>query len=282
MRITTLIENTKEFSETGLLPEHGLSVHISFQGNNILFDTGASASFAKNAEMLDIDLNSIHSAVLSHHHIDHCGGLPRFLELNKDAKIYLGEPPDGECYFKAFWFLRRYVGLDPSLIKANPERFLYVNDFVEILPDVYLFPKIVKKHPKPKGNKYIYVKRGNEWGLDDFTHELVMAIKENGRLVIFTGCSHNGILNMVDTVKTKFAGIPIKAVIGGFHFVGLPMFNTLAGSRSEVEDIGREVLSRQVECTYTGHCTGQKAFSVLKDVMGEKINPLHTGTIIEI
>lgn len=282
MRITTLIENTKESSETKLLPEYGLSVHIAFQGNNILFDTGSSDAFSKNAEALAIDLSSIHSAVISHHHFDHGGGLPRFLELNKDAKIYLGEAPDGECYFRGLWFLRRPIGLDASLFKANPERFVFVDEFIEILPDVYLFPNILKTYPKPKGNKYMYVKRGAEWRLDDFTHELVLAIKENGRLVIFTGCAHNGMLNMIDTVNTKFAGIPIKAVIGGFHLIGFPMFNTMAGSRSEVEGVGREVLSYQVESTYTGHCTGQKAFGVLKDVMGEQLNPLHTGTIIEI
>jgi len=282
MRITTLIENTQESPESELIPEHGLSVHISFQGNNILFDTGGSDSFSKNAEALGIDLSAVHSAVISHHHIDHGGGLARFLELNKGARIYLGEAPEGECYFKALWFLRRPSGLEASLLEANPERFVSVDEFVEILPDVYLIPDISKTYAKPRGNKYLYVKSGGKWRLDDFAHELVLAIKENDSLVIFTGCSHNGILNTIDAVGKKFAGIPIKAVIGGFHLVGLPMFNTMAGSRSEVESIGRQVLSYPVECAYTGHCTGQKALGVLKEVMGERLKPLHTGMVIEV
>ncbi len=280
MEITILIENTEESSNTELLHEHGLSVHISYQGNNILFDIGASDSYSKNAERLGIDLSSVNAAVISHHHNDHGGGLSRFLELNKEAKIYLADAPDGECYFKALWFLRRYIGLDTSLLEANPERFVFVDEIIEILPDVYLISNIIKTYPKPQGNKYLYVKRDAAWKLDDFTHELVLAIKENDSLVIFTGCAHNGLLNMIDSVNKKFEGIPIEAVIGGFHLIGLPMFNTMAGSKSEVEDIGRKVLTYPVESVYTGHCTGQKAYQVLKNVMGQKLNQLHTGTII--
>jgi 7,8-dihydropterin-6-yl-methyl-4-(beta-D-ribofuranosyl)aminobenzene 5'-phosphate synthase len=54
--------------------------------------------------------------------------------------------------------------------------------------------------------------------LDDFAHEIVMAINDNGKLVIFTGCSHNGILNMIETVTREFEGVQIKAVIGAFIF----------------------------------------------------------------
>jgi len=282
MEITVLVENNEAPYEPELLHEHGLSVHISYQGNNILFDTGTSDKFSKNAEKLGIDLSSVHLAVISHHHYDHGGGLARFFELNKDAKIYLGNTPDGECYFRALWFKRRYIGLEANLIDAMPERFLFVDETVEILPDVYIIPKILKKYPKPKGNRFLYVKNDSEWRLDDFSHELLLVIKENDSLVIFSGCSHNGMLNMIDTVHEEFDGIQIKAVIGGFHLVGLPMFNTMAGSRSEVEDIGRRALTYPVESVYSGHCTGQKAYRVLKNVMGEKLNQLHTGAVIEI
>jgi len=79
-----------------------------------------------------------------------------------------------------------------------------------------------------------------------------------------------------------FEEISIKAIIGGFHLIGLPMFNTMAGSKSEVEDIGKRVPTYPVKTVYSGHCTGQKAYQVLKQVMGEKLDQLHTGTTIEI
>mmetsp|Transcript_1022 Transcript_1022/g.790 ORF Transcript_1022/g.790 Transcript_1022/m.790 type:complete len:86 (+) Transcript_1022:108-365(+) len=74
-----------------------------------------------------------------------------------------------------------------------------------------------------------------------------MVIKENNELVVFTGCSHNGILNMIDTVVNHFKGIPIKAVIGGFHLVGLPMFNTMAESKSKIEGISKKTLNYSIK-----------------------------------
>jgi len=282
MKITVLVENNEAPNEPELLPEHGLSVHISFQGNKILFDAGISDKFSKNAKKLGINLSSVDLAVISHHHYDHGGGLSRFFELNKDAKVFLRYTPDREYYFRAFWFQRRYIGLDTKLFDSMPERFEFVDETAEILPDVYIIPKITQKYSKPKGNRFLYVRRESKWKLDDFSHELILVIKKSDGLVVFSGCSHNGMLNVIDTVNEVFNGSSIKAVIGGFHLVGLPMFNTLAGSKSDVEDIGIRTLTYPIESVYSGHCTGQKAFRILKNVMGEKLTQLHTGAVIDI
>jgi 7,8-dihydropterin-6-yl-methyl-4-(beta-D-ribofuranosyl)aminobenzene 5'-phosphate synthase len=282
MQITTLIENTQSESKDVLTAEHGLSLHISFNKTTILFDTGSSDAFSRNADTLGVDLRTVNAAVLSHHHYDHGGGLPRFLELNSKAKVYLKKPPEGDCYFKAFLCRRRYIGVDRDLFKIHPARFAFIEEFTEILPDVYIFTHIGRAYPKPKGNRYLHTKRDSRWSLDNFAHELIMAIEENGELVIFTGCSHNGLLNMINTVTRKFQGMPVKAVIGGFHLIGLPRHNTIAGSKGEIQDIAREVLSYPVQSLYTGHCTGQKAYTVLKSVLGEKLQHLRTGTVVQI
>ena len=118
--------------------------------------------------------------------------------------------------------------------------------------------------------------------MDDFSHELMLVIREKDGLVIFSGCSHNGMLNMIDTVNKKFAGFPIKAVIGGFHLIGLPPFNSMGDSKAEIGEIGRQTLTYPIDAVYSGHCTGQKAYTVLKDEMSEKLTQLHTGMVIEI
>jgi 7,8-dihydropterin-6-yl-methyl-4-(beta-D-ribofuranosyl)aminobenzene 5'-phosphate synthase len=282
VRITTLIENTLSDSSNDLTAEHGLSFHISVNGKTILFDTGASDVFSQNADKLGVDLSTVNAAVLSHHHYDHGGGLKRFFALNPAAKVFLKKPPDGDCYFKAFLFRKRYIGLGSDLFKTYPARFAFIEEFTEILPDVYIFTAIGSRYQKPKGNRYLYVKRENDWSLDPFAHELILAVREDDKLVIFTGCSHNGMLNMIDTVAKKFSGIPIKAVIGGFHLVGLPKYNTMAGSKSEIQNIAGKILDYPVQTLSTGHCTGQKAYAVLKNVLGEKLQHLHTGTIVEI
>ena len=282
MRVTTLIENRRSKTDSQLVAEWGLSLHITFNGHDILFDTGTSGSFTKNAEHLSVNVAAVDTAVLSHHHFDHGGGLRRFLELNSSAKVHLGETPNGDCFGKIFGFVKKYVGLDKAFITEYADRFETVNEPVQVLPNVFVLPHIVGNHPKPDGNKYIFLKRDGTFRLDDFAHEIVMAIKENGRLVVFTGCSHNGILNMVDTVAREFKGVPIKAVIGGFHLVAAPPFNFMAGSKREVESLARSVLNYPIEMTYTGHCTGTKAFRVLKAVMGERITDIQTGSCFEV
>ena len=282
MKITTLIENKASKTDSRLVSEWGLSLHIAFSGHDILFDTGASGSFAKNAERLSVNLASVEAAVLSHHHFDHGGGLKGFFELNSNAKVHLGETPSGDCFARLFWFVKKYVGLEKALLKAWPDRFAIVREPTQVLPDVFIFPNILDTYPRPKGNKRLYLRRNGELTPDAFTHEIVMAIKENEKLVVFTGCSHSGILNMVDTVAKQFPGVPIKAVIGGFHLVASPPFNAMAGSIREVEDLGRSVINYPVGMTYTGHCTGTKAFGVLKGVMGERLRDIQTGTCFEV
>ncbi|SDO56895.1 MBL fold metallo-hydrolase [Desulforhopalus singaporensis] len=282
MKITTLIENRESITEPGLSSEWGLSLCIEVNNHSILFDTGASGAFVDNAKHLSIQVDSFDAAVLSHHHFDHGGGLKRFFELNSSAKVFLADAPDGECFIKIMGFLKKYIGLDRDIMDHHRQRFEFVGGPTEILPDVFIFPQIVDTYPKPLGNKHLYLKTEGRLSPDEFSHEIVMAIKENEKLVIFTGCSHNGILNMIDTVAREFEGVPIKAVVGGFHLVASPPFHFMAGTRKDIEKLGKSVLDYPVEVTFTGHCTGKKAFSILKSVMGDRLQDLRTGSRFDI
>ena len=147
-----------------------------------------------------------------------------------------------------------------------------------MLPGVFILTDFGKRYPLPKGNRRLFVERAGVRSLDNFEHELVMVVKEETGLVVFTGCAHSGILNMIDTVVRRFPGVAIKAVLGGFHLVGIPILNTMAGSRQEVANIGREMLKYPIGSVYTGHCTGMKAYRILKRVMGESLQHLPTGS----
>ncbi|MDP3283109.1 MAG: MBL fold metallo-hydrolase, partial [Desulfobacterales bacterium] len=186
MRITTLIENRPNETDSNLVAEWGLSLHIAFNGHEILFDTGASGAFAKNAEHLSVNVASIGTAVLSHYHYDHGGGLRRFLELNSGAKVHLGESPNGDCVAKVFGFLKKYIGLDKALAMDFSDRFETIREPVEILPDVYLLPHILCIHPKPAGNKHLFLKRDGALVHDDFVQVIIIAFKEDGKLVVLT------------------------------------------------------------------------------------------------
>ena len=51
---------------------------------------------------------------------------------------------------------------------------------------------------------------------DKFDHELLIVIKEHDGLVIFTGCAHSGVLNMVDTAISYFLMRELKQWLGAF------------------------------------------------------------------
>lgn len=84
-KITTLVENCVYGRK--LQAEHGLSLYIETPENRLLFDTGASDLFIRNARLLHIDLQKVDYLVLSHGHSDHTGGLRYFMELNTKATV---------------------------------------------------------------------------------------------------------------------------------------------------------------------------------------------------
>jgi 7,8-dihydropterin-6-yl-methyl-4-(beta-D-ribofuranosyl)aminobenzene 5'-phosphate synthase len=282
VRITTLIDNRPSPDDPQLTAEWGLSLCVELNGRHLLVDMGASDAFARNAERLSIDIAAIDVAILSHHHYDHGGGLRRFIELNDHADIYLGAAPDGDPTVKLLGFIRKFVGLDQALLSRNAHRFRFVHERTEVLPGAFVLPRIGGQHARPAGNRFLYLKRGSELVPDDFSHEIVVAIQERDGLVVMTACSHNGLLNMVEAARANFPGIPIRAVVGGFHLAKLPPFRGTSESESAVADLGRAVLDLGVETTYTGHCTGEAAFKVLHRAMGDRVREIYTGHRIDL
>jgi 7,8-dihydropterin-6-yl-methyl-4-(beta-D-ribofuranosyl)aminobenzene 5'-phosphate synthase len=90
------------------------------------------------------------------------------------------------------------------------------------------------------------------------------------------------VLNMVDAARAKFPEAPIRAVIGGFHLGGVPGKNLLVEPDANVRRVGEGLLERGVAMTWTGHCTGERAARILKEVMGDRLDHLRTGLVIEL
>jgi len=282
MKITTLIENHLACSKDDLAAEHGLSLHLQHQGLSVLFDTGASGDFAANAERLGVDLSAVDLVVVSHHHFDHGGGLPAFFEVNDHAPVFLRPSPDGSPVFHALAVMNRGIGLPDGLVENHAERFVFVDERLEPFPGLFVIDRVHKQHPVPGGNRYLYLEKDGRRKRDSFDHELMLVARSNQGLAIFTGCSHSGVLNMIETVMELFPGEPIAAVIGGFHLIGFPLFDTMSGGRAQVRKIGEALSGLPVDHYWTGHCTGGKAYGVLKEILGERLSRLNTGTTVEL
>ncbi|MCK5241008.1 MBL fold metallo-hydrolase [bacterium] len=278
MEIVTLIENTVCETSGGLEPEHGVSLLICLGKTKILFDMGISGRFLRNAHALGEKLEDVDLAVVSHGHFDHGGGLRDFMKINAKAAVYLKKGAFGEYYAKLFGgLISKYIGLDHSLLKTYPERFVLVNQELEPIPGVFLLPVFNRNHPLPLGNRSLREKRGGHFPRDDFNHELAMVLKTAAGLVLITGCSHNGLLNMLETVEARFPDQTVKTIIGGFHMAH-PVLGTITDPHARVISIGRSLAGRfGLNKVYTGHCTGRRAFKILKRIMGEQLDVFSTG-----
>jgi 7,8-dihydropterin-6-yl-methyl-4-(beta-D-ribofuranosyl)aminobenzene 5'-phosphate synthase len=282
MRITTLVENSRLAERPDLFTEHGLALSIQNDGEHILFDTGASAKLLENAASLAINLETVQHVVISHHHYDHGGGLAAFVSVNSHAPVYLRQSATEDIYSRRKRRKYHYAGLDTTLFQQYPHRFNFVSEFTQINPREFLITEIAKSFPTPRGNRRLFVKQGGRYIRDDFAHELIMVMKERDELIVFTGCAHNGVLNMLETVVNRFPDMRIRAVIGGFHLVGMPKFDPFNRGQRELENIAHALGKYPIQSIYTGHCTGENAYNVLKDILGNKVNPIRTGVTIEL
>lgn len=278
VRIFTLVENECLGNQPGLTAEFGLSFFIEAGGRRLLFDTGASGVFADNAASLGIDLANIDACVVSHHHFDHGGGIQRFFEVNESAPVYIRKAPRRPRQFRLFGLLKRDIGLELGLFDQYPSRFVEITAQTEIVPGFTLLTGIGNRHPRPPGNRHLWVETENGPVRDSFDHELVMVVHDGAGMVVFTGCSHSGVLNMVDAARDAFPDTPVSAVVGGFHLIGLPWFNSMAVSRAEAANLAAQLADRCDGPIITGHCTGQKGTGVLRELLGDRLETFRTGS----
>lgn len=264
MKIYTLMENTACSSDFSA--EHGLSLYIETASLNILFDAGQSSNFLHNAEKMHVDLSKADVFVLSHGHFDHSGGLPDFLKINSKAKIYLSKYAFADYYAAD----GRYIGLDKQLL--NEERLVFCDEPVALTDTITL----------SNGNNLPVFYPVSSYGLnkiadgqplpDDFKHEQYLTVEENGKKIVFSGCSHKGILNIINWLKPDI-------LIGGFHFMTL---NCQEQADQQVLDQAAKLLLQSQAQYYTCHCTGLEQYAYLKKLLPNNLHYLSGGTIIEL
>ena len=211
MKITVLAENSVSKSNSlNLKAENGLSLFIEFDKRKILFDTGQSDLFIHNAEKMGIDLSQVEYLIISHGHIDHGGGLKHFQKINKKARVFLHINAANKYYTRVFGFIPYYVGPDQKIMTQN-NRIYFIEEDTQIDEKMILLEGFPEVFPQPDSNKALFEKTKNRFIADKFNHELAMLLIEKDEIVIFSGCSHSGILNILDEVKIFSKDMRIKA-----------------------------------------------------------------------
>ena len=218
-KITGIIDNY--VSHKQCFGEHGLSFYIETPDKTILFDTGQTENILHNIEKLNIALDNIEFVVLSHGHYDHTGGLKAILRKKSPLKVIAH--PD--------IFVERYH-IDPekkdSVNISNPFSMqdlenagaeFILTDKPYCFNDKTFTSGYIKRVSPYTSHKNMYLSSQGKMSPDSVNDDLVLIIIHDQSLNIICGCSHSGILNIVNHA-IEITGISsINYIIGGLHFM---------------------------------------------------------------
>ena len=234
VRFTILYDNY--LHKQGTRPDWGFSCLIEGTEKTILFDTGTEPQILMhNIDALGVDLKKVEQIVISHNHGDHTGGLSAVLEKNHEVTVYfpISFPPE--------------FGRNIERLQAKAQT---VDKPFEICRNVYLTGEL-----------------GRE------IKEQSLLIDTDKGLIVVTGCSHPGIVNILKRSR-EVVNKPIRLVFGGFHLG--------KASNEEMREIIAAFRSLGVEKCGATHCTGDAQIAMFKDAFGEDYVPMGTGRVIEI
>ncbi len=275
MKLVVLTDN--RVNDELLESEHGLSIYLETEQSRYLLDTGRTDKLIRNAERLHVNLQSVDYVFLSHAHADHTGGLEAFLRINEKARIILSPVVmQQRCFSSRQGNLRENgipVDLTPWL-----DRCLFVNDELVLDDGTCFFTCKTDRFPQPKANAVLWAGQPDFTLPDSFEHELAACFGTSYPL-LYVGCSHKGVLNILTDYHKRYDKDPTY-VLGGFHLLD----SQLGVSYESLEDIKQ--LAKWLAAYYpetqfiTGHCTGDLVFDHMKQVLSRQLQQFYTGLIL--
>lgn len=278
MQVVVLIDNHPD-PDGRYLAEHGISIYFEADGLKWLFDVGASPDFGINARSMGIDIEDVDYLVLSHAHRDHTGGLEYFLRKNKKARVVMAPVSSGRLFISYRKQIHHDITINHQIVADLADRFIFAGTDLSLSPNVTLIRNIPKTDPLPRGNCLLFQSDGEVERFDDFRHEVALAVRTAKGVVLFSGCSHHGILNILSATSRVFKGENLIATIGGTHLLDNDWYSEFE-TPQEVTHIANTI-ARQYPAMklITGHCTGQQAQKLLLTILTDRFDVFHSGAI---
>jgi 7,8-dihydropterin-6-yl-methyl-4-(beta-D-ribofuranosyl)aminobenzene 5'-phosphate synthase len=272
--------------ETLLCANLGLGLRLVSEADHVrhtlLFDTGPEgAIFIRNCANLGIRLGEVECIAVSHGHWDHMAALPHAVEaiVKQGGRVTVHVNP-GMFNERAIRLKSGTVvpvakvpvpaDLEKSgaqVVNRADERMLLDGHFYYSgeIPRVTSFEKGRVDHlcrTRPDG----------PWEPDPLLMDermLVAHVRDLG-LIVFSACSHAGIVNVCTHAQNLFPDIPLYCVMGGLHLGGVMeriIPETVDGLRPF-----------RIKHIITGHCTGWRALHALANAFGDAVSQSAVGT----
>lgn len=265
MRLTVLMDNNT-YIDRYYTGEPAAAYYVEDGERNILFDTGYSGAFIKNAEKMGIDLRNTTDIVISHGHNDHTGGLRALSGIKFNTRPAFTAHPD--------IFLERYHdGLSIGCPVTEEEVGAFADlrltrDAYDITDSIVFLGEIPERHEK----RYSIgsVKRACDESDDFIYDDTALACRTDRGVYVITGCSHSGICNIIDRALQVCGDSRLLGVIGGMH---------LFEADDRAEKTINFLAAKEPEELYPCHCTSFKVKALMDRKM--KVSEVGVGLVLE-
>ena len=263
----------------------GIDIMRGDKITRLMFDAGPDrASLKRNAALLGYDLTALDAVILSHGHWDHAGGLEEPFAQHSRTKRAASAP---EFHANSGMFVRRGMRMANGVVipfrdPPSPEKLgklgarLHIDDDARILMSgaAYLSGEVPRVTDYEVGLPGHVARRpsGPDWQDDALIlDERWLAVHLRGKgIVVFSACSHAGIVNVLSHARSTFGDVPLHAVMGGLHLSG-------AANEKIIPETVRDMAAFNLDRIVPGHCTGWRAVNALSQAFGDRITPLAVG-----
>ena len=266
---------------------HGLSCAVTaWRGDvarTLLFDTGPDAAvFERNVERLGFDMGTVDAMVLSHGHWDHGGAMLRALDMARTRNggraipVYMHpdmyrtramRTPDGAMH--------RFEDVpSAAALEARGARVVHAATAQTVLDDLFYvsgeIPRVTSFEEGLPGH-YRRTEDGSGWEPDPLITDerfVAVSVKDKG-VVVFTACSHAGVVNVLTHARECFPRRPLHGVMGGFHLSG--------ANEKVIPDTVDAMRAFGLKSIMAAHCTGWRATGALAAAFGDAVAPSAVG-----
>jgi 7,8-dihydropterin-6-yl-methyl-4-(beta-D-ribofuranosyl)aminobenzene 5'-phosphate synthase len=268
-----------------LIAEHGYSALLTVKEGgttrNVLYDAGlGKGTLLHNMGVLGLSVKDLDAVVLSHGHADHHGGLLGMVEAvgkrnlpvvlhpqvwrMRQAKFGGGivgnlPPPDR----------KRLEAADVRLVEEEAPSLL-VGEGLLVAGQVERTTDFEKGFPVQS-----WLNHDGRWEPDPWTWDdqpVVANVKGKG-LVVVSGCSHAGLINILRYAR-KLTGVDhVAGVLGGLHLTGTIFEPVIPPTLAALAQIRPDAI-------IPGHCTGWKAMHELARQMPQAFIQTSVGTVV--